>query len=192
MGRHRGGVSLGKRRGTHKPGNAAASRRVGLQHIDRAILEGATSGFVKVHVAAGSDRIVGATIVAEHAGEMLGEFTLAMKTGLGLRAIGSTIHPYPTVAEAIRPVGRIQYDGILMVPLRFSAGFMLGENPFGLFGPKSEQAYGHLGFVSVLCWADPQRDISVALLNTCKSVSPTGALAMARVLGAINRSCPRD
>jgi CubicO group peptidase (beta-lactamase class C family) len=96
-----------------------------------------------------------------------------------------------TVASAIRPVGKIQYDGILMVPLRFSAGFMLGENPFGLFGPRSARAFGHLGFVSVLCWADPDRDISVALLNTGKSVAPGGALAMARLLGAINRACPQ-
>ena len=97
-----------------------------------------------------------------------------------------------TVAEAIRPVGKLQYDGILMIPLRFSAGFMLGEAPFGLFGPNSTLAYGHLGFVSVLCWADPARDISVALLNTGKSVSPSGALGMARVLGAINRAGPAN
>lgn len=94
-----------------------------------------------------------------------------------------------TVAEAIRPVGKLQYDGILMVPLRFSAGFMLGETPFGLFGPRSHEAYGHLGFVSVLCWADPSRGLSVALLNTGKSVSPMGALQWLRLLGAINRAC---
>ncbi|HUP91122.1 MAG TPA: serine hydrolase domain-containing protein, partial [Solimonas sp.] len=94
-----------------------------------------------------------------------------------------------TVAEAVRPVGKIQFDGVLRVPMRFSAGFMLGENPFGLYGPKCRQAFGHLGFVSVLCWADPQREISVALLNTGKSVAPTGVLALVRVLGAINRAC---
>lgn len=94
-----------------------------------------------------------------------------------------------TVAEAIKPVGKIQFDGVLRVPIRFSAGFMLGENPFGLYGPKCHEAFGHLGFVSVLCWADPQRDISVALLNTGKSVAPSGVLALVRVLGAINRAC---
>lgn len=94
-----------------------------------------------------------------------------------------------TVAEAIRPVGRIQYDGMLMVPLRFSAGFMLGESPFGLFGPRSQEAFGHLGFVSVLCWADPARDISVALLNSGKSMAPSGMLQLARVLGSISRAC---
>jgi CubicO group peptidase (beta-lactamase class C family) len=96
-----------------------------------------------------------------------------------------------TVHEAVKPVGKIQLDAILRVPLRFSAGFMLGERPFGLYGPNCHEAFGHLGFVSVLCWADPARDISVALLNTGKSVSPTGVLRIARVLGAINRACPQ-
>lgn len=94
-----------------------------------------------------------------------------------------------TVAEAIRPVGKIQYDSMLMLPMRFSAGFMLGESPFGLFGPRSHEAYGHLGFVSVLCWADPSRNLSVALLNTGKSVAPSGVIQWLRLLGAINRAC---
>jgi len=94
-----------------------------------------------------------------------------------------------TVAEAIRPVGKIQYDGMLMVPMRFSAGFMLGESPFGLFGPRSHEAFGHLGFVSVLCWADPSRQLSVALLNTGKSVAPMGALQWLRLITTINRAC---
>ena len=95
-----------------------------------------------------------------------------------------------TVADAVRPLGPIQYDRTLLLPLRFSAGFMLGENPFGLYGPKCAQAFGHLGFVSVLCWADPQRDISVAMLNTGKSMAPSGVLRLAQVLGAIAKACP--
>ncbi len=95
-----------------------------------------------------------------------------------------------TVAEAVHPVGRIQIDGTLRVPIRFSAGFMLGEEPFGLFGPHCGQAFGHLGFVSVLCWADPRRDIAVALLNTGKSVAPSGLLRLIGVLTAIARACP--
>lgn len=95
-----------------------------------------------------------------------------------------------TVREAIRPVGRIQIDGTLMLPMRYSAGFMLGENPFGLFGPSCKQAFGHLGFVTVMCWADPARDISVALLNTGKSIAPTGFTRLARVLAAIAYACP--
>ncbi len=86
-----------------------------FQHIDRAILEGETSGFVKVHLARGTDRILGATIVAEHAGEMIGELTLAIKARIGLRTIGATIHPYPTVAEAIRKLGD-QYNRTRLTP----------------------------------------------------------------------------
>ncbi|MEM7454373.1 MAG: mercuric reductase [Planctomycetota bacterium] len=76
-----------------------------FDHIDRAILEGATEGFVKVHVRKGTDKIVGATIVAENAGDMISEITVAMKNGVGLSGIGSTIHPYPTTAESIRKLG---------------------------------------------------------------------------------------
>lgn len=94
------------------------------------------------------------------------------------------------IADAIRPVGPLQIDSMLRIPLRYSAGFMLGENPFGLYGPRSAHAFGHLGFVSVLCWADPSRDLSVAFLNTGKSVAASGVLQLARVLGAISRACP--
>ncbi|MHC4400214.1 MAG: mercuric reductase [Planctomycetota bacterium] len=76
-----------------------------LSHVDRAILEGETEGFVRVHVKKGTDRILGATIVAANAGEMISEITLAMTHGLGLKKIAEVIHPYPTQAEAIRKVG---------------------------------------------------------------------------------------
>lgn len=73
--------------------------------VDRAILENEEDGLVKVYVKKGTDRIVGATIVAGNAGDMISEITLAMANGLGLKKIASTIHPYPTQAEAIRKVG---------------------------------------------------------------------------------------
>jgi pyruvate/2-oxoglutarate dehydrogenase complex dihydrolipoamide dehydrogenase (E3) component len=73
--------------------------------IDRAILAGEAEGFVKVQTKKGTDQIVGATIVAAHAGDLISEITLAMTHGLGLKQIGSTIHPYPTQAEAIRKLG---------------------------------------------------------------------------------------
>jgi pyruvate/2-oxoglutarate dehydrogenase complex dihydrolipoamide dehydrogenase (E3) component len=75
---------------------------VPLSDVDRALLDGETEGFARVHLKKGSDKILGATIVARHAGEMIGEFSLAMTAGLGLSAIGKTIHPYPTQAEAIK------------------------------------------------------------------------------------------
>ena len=75
-----------------------------LKEVDRAIADGDEDGFVKVHVKKGTDRIVGATIVARHAGEMLSEITVAMVGNLGLKTIANAIHPYPTQAEAIRQV----------------------------------------------------------------------------------------
>ncbi len=73
--------------------------------VDRAILEGKDEGFVKVFTKKGTDKIVGATIVAENAGDMISELTVAITGGLGLSKIGSAIHPYPTQAEAIRKLG---------------------------------------------------------------------------------------
>ncbi|APZ96485.1 Mercuric reductase [Fuerstiella marisgermanici] len=73
--------------------------------VDRAILEGQDEGFVKVHTKKGTDEIVGATIVAENAGDMISEITVAMTSKVGLSKIASAIHPYPTQAEAIRKLG---------------------------------------------------------------------------------------
>jgi pyruvate/2-oxoglutarate dehydrogenase complex dihydrolipoamide dehydrogenase (E3) component len=76
-----------------------------LDRVDRAILDGEENGFVRVHVRRGTDRIVGATVVAAHAGDLIGELSLAMTAKIGLRGIGAAIHPYPTQAEAIRKLG---------------------------------------------------------------------------------------
>jgi pyruvate/2-oxoglutarate dehydrogenase complex dihydrolipoamide dehydrogenase (E3) component len=73
--------------------------------VDRAILDGEEEGFVKIHVREGTDRILGATVVARHAGEMINEITLAMAGDMGLKTIAGVIHPYPTQAEAIRKLG---------------------------------------------------------------------------------------
>jgi pyruvate/2-oxoglutarate dehydrogenase complex dihydrolipoamide dehydrogenase (E3) component len=76
--------------------------RVDMSNVDRAIAEGETEGFLKIHCTKGSDRIVGATIASRHAGEMISEITTAMVGGLGLGSFSGVIHPYPTRAEAIR------------------------------------------------------------------------------------------
>ena len=76
--------------------------RYAMSESDRAIAEGATAGFIKVLTVPGKDKILGATIVAENAGEWLGEFTIAMKHGLGLNQLLGTIHPYPTLGEAAK------------------------------------------------------------------------------------------
>ncbi|MEW6272658.1 MAG: mercuric reductase [Thermodesulfobacteriota bacterium] len=78
---------------------------VRLADVDRAITDGEEEGFVKIHVAKGGDRIVGATVVARHAGDMISEITTAMVGKVGLGTLASVIHPYPTQAEAIRKAG---------------------------------------------------------------------------------------
>ncbi|WP_291517977.1 bifunctional TVP38/TMEM64 family protein/FAD-dependent oxidoreductase [Acidovorax sp.] len=74
--------------------------RYGIDDLDRAIADGTAHGFVKVLTVPGKDRILGVTIVGEHAADLLAEFVLAMKHGLGLNKILGTIHTYPTLAEA--------------------------------------------------------------------------------------------
>jgi pyruvate/2-oxoglutarate dehydrogenase complex dihydrolipoamide dehydrogenase (E3) component/uncharacterized membrane protein YdjX (TVP38/TMEM64 family) len=71
-----------------------------LEDLDRAIAEGETHGWIKIITPAGKDKILGVTIVGTHAGDLLAEYILAMKHGIGLNKILGTIHPYPTLAEA--------------------------------------------------------------------------------------------
>ena len=75
---------------------------VPLTDNDRAVLEGADEGFLRIHLQKGKDRILGATLVADHAGDMIGELSLAVTTGVGLGKIAGVIHPYPTQAEVIK------------------------------------------------------------------------------------------
>jgi pyruvate/2-oxoglutarate dehydrogenase complex dihydrolipoamide dehydrogenase (E3) component len=76
--------------------------KIPFSSVDRAIADGETEGFVKIHLKKGTDKILGATIVASHAGDMISEITLAMIGDVGLGKISSVIHPYPTQAEAIK------------------------------------------------------------------------------------------
>jgi pyruvate/2-oxoglutarate dehydrogenase complex dihydrolipoamide dehydrogenase (E3) component len=91
---------------------AAAKERYGenmqtftqnFDEVDRSILNGRTEGFVRVHTAKGE--IVGATIVGEHAGDLISELTVAIQAGMKLGSLAAVIHPYPTTAEAIRKLG---------------------------------------------------------------------------------------
>ena len=73
-----------------------------MHEIDRAVTDSEERGFVKIHLRERTDQILGATIVARHAGDMINEITLAMVAGIGLRTLAQVIHVYPTQAEAIR------------------------------------------------------------------------------------------
>ena len=87
-----------------------------LTQIDRAVLDGHPEGFVRVHARRGSGTILGATVVSEHAGELIGEITQAMTHRLGLKDLARTIHPYPTVAAAIGKIGD-DYNRTRLTPL---------------------------------------------------------------------------
>ena len=86
-----------------------------LKDVDRAIADGEEEGFVKVHVRKGTDKILGATIVARHAGEMISELTLAIVGHLGLKTLAKVIHTYPTQAEAIKQVADV-YNRTRLTP----------------------------------------------------------------------------
>ena len=86
-----------------------------IAETDRGRTDGDDEGFIKIHVKKGSDRILGATIVARHAGEMISEITVAMESGMGLKKLATVIHPYPTQAEGIRKVGDL-YNRTRLTP----------------------------------------------------------------------------
>ena len=78
--------------------------RISLQHVDRAITASREEGFLKVVTKKWSGKIIGATIVAPRAGEMLQEFTLAMQENIPVRKLASLIHPYPTYSDGARKI----------------------------------------------------------------------------------------
>ncbi len=97
-----------------------------------------------------------------------------------------------TVARAVEPQVTGQVDRVLMMPIPLSMGFMLGLRSFGFYGPRTANAFGHLGFTNVLGWADPDRDISVALMNTGKPLLSARMLAWLNVTRVIGTRIPRD
>ncbi|MGH7630071.1 MAG: mercuric reductase [Gemmatimonadales bacterium] len=88
--------------GARAAGHAVETLTLPLEDVDRARLDGEEDGFLRVHLKRGTDRILGATLVAEHAGDMISEITVAMVNKVGLGGIGAAIHPYPTQAEVFR------------------------------------------------------------------------------------------
>lgn len=113
-------VGLSERQAKER-GVAVRSLVQELKDVDRAVLDGETDGFVQVLTPPRGGRILGATVVAAHAGEMISELTLAMVAGRGLRTLARTIHPYPTQAEAIRKVADA-YNRTRLTPF---AGWLL-------------------------------------------------------------------
>lgn len=110
----------------------------------------------------------------------------------GGRYQGKQILAPETIERAVAPVGRIRLDRTLLLPVRFSMGMILGEKPFGLYGPDCRGAYGHLGFMNIVCWADPAREISAALLTTGKTLAPSGLLRLTRLMYTIGITITRE
>ena len=96
-----------------------------------------------------------------------------------------------TVRRAIAEVGKPEIDRSLMIPLRYSAGMMLGASPFGMYGPDTSKAYGHLGFANNFVWADPERATSVALLTTGKLLLGLHAPYLVKLLCDVSKHCPK-
>ncbi len=101
---------------------------VSLEKVNRAVTDGETDGFVRVLTKKGTDRILGATIVAAHAGEMISEVSLAMAGKLGLSKIASVIHPYPTQAEGIKAAANAYMRTKLTPQAKKFLGFLIRLN----------------------------------------------------------------
>ena len=102
---------------------------------------------------------------------------------------GVRIFQPATVRQAITESTRMWFDGTMVVPMRYSGGFMLGASPVGLWGPYCESAFGHVGFINIFCWADPERDIAVSLQTTGKCLIGPHLPAMIRFLFTVGRRC---
>lgn len=97
-----------------------------------------------------------------------------------------------TVRAAVMEQNVAEIDKIILLPIRYGLGFMLGSPLMGLYGAKTPKAFGHLGFTNILCWADPERDLSVALLNNGKPFLTPELLVWMNIPRTISARVPRD
>ncbi len=104
---------------------------------------------------------------------------------------GKRIFQPVTIERAVREVNATELDRTLLVPMRYSAGMMLGNYPIGLFGPAAPKAYGHIGLTNNFCWADPERMTSVSLLTSGNPVVGTHVLRLVMLLTTISRRCKK-
>lgn len=159
------------------PINVLAKRALNIDFEKIASISN-TSGFMNASIPAGN--IYGTADEVSRFYQMMldgGEFN------------GKRVFNPETIQLATRPAGPLTIDQTLMIPIRFSTGFMLGESVFSLFGVKAPKAYGHLGLINIVTWADPARDISVAFLNTGKSLDPRSVPALGKVLVSVSSNC---
>jgi CubicO group peptidase (beta-lactamase class C family) len=104
---------------------------------------------------------------------------------LGGTLEGVQIFEPRTVRRALAEQSFLEMDSSLGLPVRYSMGFMLGGDVFSVYGPRTTRAFGHVGFSNVLLWADPDRELSAAYLNTGKPFATLDQLAWLAVPRAI-------
>lgn len=100
---------------------------------------------------------------------------------------GVRIYDPETIRRARTGNGRLVIDGMLLAPVRHGAGLLLGDRFISPYGPDTRQAFGHPGYLGILCWADPERRLSVALMNTGKTILDAQWRAFVSLLMAIGR-----
>lgn len=103
---------------------------------------------------------------------------------------GTRIFEERTVRRAVVESSYLELDLMLMVPIRYGLGLMLGANHVSPFGPRTPSAFGHLGFIQVLTWADPDRELSVAVLNSGKPFLGTHLTKLFQLVSTIGDACP--
>ena len=96
-----------------------------------------------------------------------------------------------TVQHATSEQSYREIDLTLGLPIRYGLGPMLGDDPIGLFGPRSGHAFGHIGFTNIWSWADPERGLAVALLTSGKPVLALQVIRLFQLIFEINRAFPR-
>lgn len=102
---------------------------------------------------------------------------------------GKQIAKEITIRRAIQEVASVQFDRTLMMPMRYSAGLMLGGKPVGIWGANSSACYGHIGLINKMAWADPRREISVSLMTSGIPIVANNIPSLVRFVNAISKNC---
>lgn len=110
----------------------------------------------------------------------------------GVSQSGQQVFAPETVAKAIQPAGRIVVDGGLPFAMRFSPAFMLGEYFPGFFGLSAPQAFGHLGLSTIMSWADPERNLSISIMNNGKTLALGALPRLFQLIWKVVRQLPAD
>jgi len=105
---------------------------------------------------------------------------------------GVQIFSESTVRRAVQPQTRFQLDRMLLLPMSYSMGFMLGTDPVGLYGVQCGKAFGHVGLSNILAWADPERDLAVAFVNSGKPLFALETYHWPEIIRRISTRIPRD